>query len=134
LGSCRVFFRAGVAAGLRGLALLLPLVSGACAAGDAPSPQPDETVRLELKEWSLQLSQDTVPPGRVTFRMINTGTLVHSVAIEGNGVQELSDHLAYGDTGTLAVELAPGTYRVYCPVKETGDHDRLGMHANLIVR
>lgn len=87
-----------------------------------------------LKEWALELSRTRVSPGPVVLRLSNTGTLHHSLAVEGNGIQELSNHVAPGDSGTLVVDLAPGRYRVYCPVKESGDHDALGMSAELLVQ
>jgi plastocyanin len=56
----------------------------------------------------------------------------HSLAIDGNGVNAtLSQPLPRGDTGTLTVELKPGTYTFYCPVDS---HKGRGMSHTVTVK
>ena len=52
--------------------------------------------------------------------------------IEGNGIEEkLPGDLPRGDRTTFQVNLAPGTYKVYCPIK---GHEAKGMVKTITVR
>ncbi len=74
---------------------------------------------------------DSLPAGPTTFMITNEGTKEHSFEIEGNGIEEvLEPNLQPGESGTLEVDLLPGTYEVYCPV---GDHKAEGMTMQLTV-
>lgn len=100
-----------------------------------PGATDDRTVSATLTEWEVQLSQDTVPAGEVTFRVANAGTMEHALEVEGQGIEEETAHIAPGQNATLTVNLQPGTYEVYCPVvSEAGNHQQLGMTAQLVVR
>ncbi|HEV2149865.1 MAG TPA: cupredoxin domain-containing protein [Longimicrobiaceae bacterium] len=103
-------------------------------AGGPPAAAEEVSVTAELSEWKVALSRDTVPAGQVTFRVTNTGKLPHALVVEGEGVDRLTNHLQAGETTTLRVTLPPGTYEVYCPVKEGTDHSAVGMHTSLVVR
>jgi uncharacterized cupredoxin-like copper-binding protein len=73
----------------------------------------------------------TVPAGSIVFDIVNAGTMEHGFEIEGAGVEEvLEPTLQPGETGTLEVNLEPGTYTVYCPVD---DHRASGMEIELTV-
>ena len=88
------------------------------------------TVNVGLIEYQIDMPA-SVPAGTVTFNITNNGTMEHSFHIEGNGIdQELEPHLQPGESGTLTVDLAPGTYTVYCPVE---DHRSRGMELQLTV-
>jgi uncharacterized cupredoxin-like copper-binding protein len=88
------------------------------------------TVEVSLVEFEMQMA-DTVAAGTVTFNITNNGTMEHSFEIEGNGVEEeLEPHLQPGESATLTVDLAPGTYTVYCPVS---DHRSRGMELTFTV-
>ncbi len=50
--------------------------------------------------------------------------------LRGRRGEELEENLAPGGTGTLQVDLEPGTYEIYCPV---GDHADRGMRMALTV-
>ena len=100
-----------------------------------PTIAPDSrTVTAHLREWSVHLSQDTVPAGQVTFEAVNTGTRRHALEVEGQGIEEETDHIQPGQRATLTVDLRPGTYRVYCPVTDEHDHEAMGMVTTLVVR
>lgn len=58
-----------------------------------------------------------IPPGPVVFTVSNTGSMQHSLAIEGQGVErQMASPLDPGGTGTLEIALQAGTYTAYCPV------------------
>src|SRR5918994_778501 len=83
-----------------------------------------ETVAVSLMEFAIDMPSE-LPAGPTTFEITNDGTIEHNFEVEGQGIEEeLPENLAPGATGTLTVDLAPGTYEVYCPV---GNHENLGM-------
>ncbi len=90
-------------------------------------------VDVVLGEWALVPSAEVAPPGTVTFRFRNLGTVPHALRIRtpGSGGDRLewrSETVAPGESGLLVVELAEGTYEVDCPVEDGyGEHDELGM-------
>jgi uncharacterized cupredoxin-like copper-binding protein len=91
--------------------------TSATTAAGAPATAP---VRVTLNEYSIEMPA-TLPAGRTRFEIRNAGQLPHNFEIEGEGIEkELEQDLAAGESGTLEVDLRPGTYRVYCPV---GNHD-----------
>lgn len=93
----------------------------------APGP-----VTVTLSEFRIDMS-DTLPAGSTTFQIQNVGKVKHNFEIEGQGIEEeLEKDLGPGESGTLIVDLKPGTYRVYCPVR---DHaTKRGMARQLTVR
>jgi hypothetical protein len=87
------------------------------------------TVEVILRGRSIEMPP-SLPAGRVTFVVSNGGEERHGFEIEGNGVEQEIEPLEPGTTGSLAVDLAPGSYTVYCPL---GDHRREGMVMTLEV-
>jgi uncharacterized cupredoxin-like copper-binding protein len=95
----------------------------------------DGGIQARMTEWAIGLSDDNVPPGRITFQVENAGTVEHALEVEGQGIEEETDHLKPGETATLTVDLRPGTYEVYCPVVSDGvSHREQGMTTTLIVQ
>jgi uncharacterized cupredoxin-like copper-binding protein len=89
-----------------------------------------EAISVSLIDGAIEMP-DSIAAGTVTFEVANDGTMEHSFEIEGQGVEEeLEENLQPGESGSLTVELAPGEYRVYCPV---GDHAARGMELTLTV-
>jgi uncharacterized cupredoxin-like copper-binding protein len=90
----------------------------------------DTEVEVRLFERTIEMPA-SLPEGRVTFVVTNDGEAEHGFEIEGRGMKaELEAPLAPGETGSLEVELAAGTYTVYCPVE---DHRGQGMDLRLRV-
>ena len=70
--------------------------------------------------------------GVTTFSVTNMGKETHGFEIEGSGIEKaLKPRLKKGESGSLQVELKPGTYKVYCPVL---GHKRHGMSLDLTVK
>jgi glucose/arabinose dehydrogenase len=89
-----------------------------------------ETVAVSLMEFAIDMPTE-LPAGPTTFEITNDGTIEHNFEVEGQGIEEeLPENLAPGASGTLTVDLAPGTYEVYCPV---GNHEDEGMRVELTV-
>jgi uncharacterized cupredoxin-like copper-binding protein len=84
-----------------------------------------------LKEWQIIPARLTVKAGRVRFVVKNQGTVDHGFEVEGPGLEEEIDPFPPGRTRTLELDLAPGTYEVYCQVP---GHKELGMKGELIFK
>ena len=118
-------------------------VSTAAAAGAT-------TIIAEEKEFAIGLDQTTVPHGDVTFKVTNTGTVVHEFVVvdtdttasqlpQASGavdedaltvVDEVED-LEPGATENLTVNLAAGHYAVICNIP---GHYAGGMHVDVTVQ
>ena len=95
----------------------------------AGSATADEAV--QLIEYEIRMPK-TITAGRRAFHVVNAGKEVHSFEIEGNGVHaRLPSDLSAGGESHYAVVLKPGTYTVYCPVK---DHKQRGMSTTITVQ
>ena len=93
---------------------------------------PIEVIQVNETEMSLDPSEITLQqPGAYVFRAVNVGDVVHSLRIEGNGIEEQQTRdIGPGESADLAVTLSPGTYELDCPV---GNHEELGMRGSVAV-
>lgn len=110
------------------------ILLAACSSGStgSSSPPPSESgtdVAVSLTEFTIDMPS-SVPAGHLVFNVANDGTVVHGFEIEGNGVEKKISQISPGQSDSLAVDLQPGTYDVYCPVD--GHRDR-GMELELEV-
>ena len=91
-----------------------------------------QSIPVTLSEWTLKLGRDTVPAGKITFRIKNEGSMTHGFFVRGGDVQQGSPDIPMGQSGTLSVTLKPGSYTVYCPLADLS-HRKAGMLATLVV-
>lgn len=96
---------------------------------NAPTPA-SPTQEVHLIEYAIHMP-DTLPAGRIAFNVENGGKETHAFEIEGNGIEEKTNELTRGNTASLEVELRPGTYTIYCPVK---GHAEKGMKKTVTVK
>lgn len=73
----------------------------------------------------------TATPGKVTLRMQNMSSVMHDIAIKGNGVSAIGPIVSNGGVSTVSVTLPPGTYQFYCSVD---GHAAAGMRGPLVVK
>src|SRR3989440_1534228 len=89
---------------------------------------------VSVHETEYKLNPNTISlakPGTYVFKGINDGTITHSLAIEGNGVDMDASGISPGSSGTLKVTLPKaGTYEIYCPID---GHKGLGMKGQITV-
>jgi Cu+-exporting ATPase len=110
-------------------------------------------VRVELNNWSIDVSRDSVAAGRVNFQVVHPSTHAHGSSGPGQihdlvilrrtpgGELEMvarSPELAMGAGATLAVDLEPGEYELQCSVVEEVNgrvivHLAEGMRATIVV-
>ena len=88
------------------------------------------TQEVHLIEYAIHMPA-TLSAGKIAFNVENGGKEDHAFEIEGNGIEEKTNTLARGNSESLEVDLRPGTYTVYCPVK---DHAKRGMKTTITVR
>jgi uncharacterized cupredoxin-like copper-binding protein len=99
---------------------------------EATSPVPEDTTTTEVGLTEYEIAMPTsLSAGSQTFRVTNNGTTEHNFEVEGQGIEEeFETNLSPGETQTMQLDLAPGTYEVYCPV---GNHREQGMEIQLTV-
>ena len=119
------------------LILLAALVSAGCGSDSGGETSGDtaaaggESVALTATEYKFDPADVTVDAaGKVTFTVTNDGQQTHALEVEGNGVEEETDSIAAGASGTLTVDLEPGEYEFYCPID---GHRAEGMEGKLVV-
>jgi len=100
-----------------------------------PEPEPmmemeATTVDVSLVEWAIEMPA-SLPAGTVTFNVTNNGTMGHNFSVEGDGVSHVFDaNLVPGETASVTLDLAAGTYVVICPLPGHADQ---GMRVELTV-
>jgi uncharacterized cupredoxin-like copper-binding protein len=94
-----------------------------------PSVSP-RTVEVTEVEYKIRLPESSLAAGTYTFKVRNDGKVPHDLVVEGEGVDEKTPTLDGGKSGSLTVELKPGTYDVYCSIP---GHKQLGMDTKLTV-
>jgi uncharacterized cupredoxin-like copper-binding protein len=92
---------------------------------------PENTVEVTLSEYKIEMPSN-LPAGVTVFKVMNSGSKKHDFKIEGNGIEKkLKSSLKKGESGTMQVDLKPGTYKVTCPVM---GHTDKGMSLELNVK
>jgi uncharacterized cupredoxin-like copper-binding protein len=129
------------AAGIVSLGLMLAF-NNASGQGEIPGSADTKTtatvpdsakgsVEVKLTEYKIEMPP-LIGAGATTFNVTNTGKETHGFEIEGSGIEKaLKPRLKKGESGSLQVDLKPGTYKVYCPVL---GHKRHGMSLDLTVK
>jgi len=90
-----------------------------------------EVIEVSLSEFALTPASFSLEPGPYTFHVVNDGSVVHALEVEGPlGEVETAD-LAPGESADLDVDLSePGDYEMYCPVD---GHKDEGMEGTITV-
>ena len=110
--------------------LAFPLVLLACGSDDGEEAS-GQQVDVSASEFQFNPPDITLDSaGTYTFHLTNAGEFEHALEIEGQGVEEETDVIGGGDSADVTVDLAEGTYDIYCPV---GNHREMGMEGTLTV-
>ncbi len=100
------------------------------ASPSSPSAGPREDVSVVAHDIKLSAADYEATAGAVRITYRNEGSIEHTLEIDGVDGFAL-DVAGKGDVDRATVELAPGTYTIYCDVP---GHREAGMHATLTVR
>lgn len=93
--------------------------------------QGGQKITVTMSEYHFDMPA-TAKAGKTTFVIKNAGRKEHAFKIKGEGMeQRLSPDPKPGQSGTLQVELKPGTYEVTCPLPF---HTMRGMKTTLTVK
>jgi hypothetical protein len=95
-----------------------------------PSPYPSRT-NVDLDEWFVRPSYRAFAAGPIEFNVNNRGEDDHDFSVRGGGREYGRIDLAPGETDSLTVTLAVGSYTLYCSLP---DHEAAGMGVNISVR
>jgi len=88
-------------------------------------------VNVTMTEYHFDMPS-TTRPGLTTIVIKNAGRKEHAFEIKGQGIdQKLSPNPKPGQTGTLQIDLKPGTYAITCPLFF---HTMRGMKTTLTVK
>ncbi|MHB8695260.1 MAG: cupredoxin domain-containing protein [Solirubrobacteraceae bacterium] len=100
------------------------------------APSLRASLAVDEQEWSVRPSQTVVAAGKVTLHAYDRGQDPHNMTIVGPHGQIAEIAMQPGGSGSVAVTLAPGTYRLVCTLfaGTPQSHEALGMHALLTVR
>ena len=100
----------------------------ACGGTDATPKKKVTTVTVNEYEYGFTLSRRTVPAGKVTFVMGNSGAIVHNFDLIG---VKVGSFLVSGQRASMTVTLKKGEYTYVCSVKY---HASQGMQGTLVVK
>ena len=134
---------------LGGLLITAALAAGAC--GGQATAAPATTVTATMTDQAIALSVPSVSAGKVTFKVANSGTVVHSFVLiktdtphdkmpadpkDPSKVQETGSlaatgQIAVGQSKELTRDLAAGSYVLVC---NEPAHYIVGMHVAFTVK
>ena len=91
---------------------------------------------VALGEWAVTPEAEAIRPGRVTFVIVNRGTMPHGFEIEREDVEDDSskvetEFLDPGESVEVELDLEAGVYKLECNVE---GHDDMGMEMLMEVR
>jgi hypothetical protein len=112
-----------------------PTATPTPAPGATPTPTATPTypkrTGVDLVEWDVRSSYQTLAAGRVTFNVTDLGEDDHNLSVRGGGKEYGGIDLHPGDADSLVLTLPAGTYTLYCNIPT---HEELGMRTDITVR
>ena len=116
------------------LLAVLALALTACGSDESSTSSSESgaaAFEVTTTEFELALSGTRIEEsGRYDFEIVNAGELDHAFAIKGQDVEKETMIVRPDAETTLSVELAEGTYELFCPI---ADHADKGMTAAVTV-
>jgi plastocyanin len=105
----------------------------------APTPTPTPTATptypkrtsVDLEEWAIRSSYETLAAGRVTFNANNRGEDDHNLTLRKGGDDLGAVVLGPGEANPLVLDLPAGNYTLYCSLPQ---HEDRGMRLDIAVR
>lgn len=102
---------------------------------DIPNPTGPGEVGVRLREYRIEMTTTTVPSGKLTFHVLNSGRTMHTLVIRKSASGEFfsTPQIVPGDSALLEVDLAAGEYDYVCMIRDEYDHYSEGMRGKLLV-
>ncbi len=127
------------------------LLAAACGGGAASGTGGTGTVTATLTDNTVKLDQTSVASGTVTFKVVNSGTVVHSLIllktdiahdklpadpkdaakVEPTGLLKETGQIAVGKAKEFSAKLEAGKYVLVC---NEPAHYAIGMHVGFTVK
>lgn len=98
--------------------------------GGTPMSGKTENVDVNMTDRNIDMP-NTLTAGNKKFVIKDTGSSVHRFSIEGGTLKNVVADVSAGRTATIGVDMAPGTYKVGCVLKE---HQGKEPHVTLTVK
>jgi plastocyanin len=118
---------------LAAAAALVLILGAAGGCGGQKASQPPGSIKVTMSEFKFDPAAISAKPGKVTFFLVNAGSVGHDMVVLGPDGKRLagSDLVQGGDSGVLTIDNLPaGSYRVIC--SQPG-HEEAGMKGTLSV-
>jgi plastocyanin len=118
---------------MRTLAIGLAAVALLAGCGGSSPSQPAGSIQVAMTEYKFDPSTITAPHGKVTFWLVNSGSVAHDLVIRDSSGNRLaaSELVSAGDSKAFTVnDIAAGTYSFFC---DQSGHEALGMKGTLTV-
>ena len=121
--------------------LVLVAAAAGCGGGSDESSEdttetaggtPSQTITIDASEYKFDPSTVNLDAaGTYEFEIVNKGSTIHALEIEGGDVEEETEPIPAGETGTLTITLDDDTtYELYCPIDS---HKDRGMEGSIVV-
>jgi plastocyanin len=118
---------------LGAVAFLLAACGGGESSDDAVPDDAGSSAgqQIDLSEFVLDPASVSLDPGTVTFHVVNSGSVVHALEVEGPTEEVETADLQPGESADLTVDASQaGEYEMYCPID---GHREQGMEGTLVV-
>ena len=115
------------------IGLLVALIAVAACGGGGGGGQPAGSIKVTMTEFKFDPSAITAPSGKVTFYLVNSGSVAHDLVVMGPDGKKVagSELVQAGNTSVLTVDnLAAGSYRIIC---DQPGHEDSGMKGTLTI-
>ena len=105
----------------------------ACGGGGGGAAQPAGSIKVTMTEFKFDPSAISAPAGKVTFYLVNSGSVAHDLVVMGPDGKKVagSELVQAGNTSVLTVDnLAAGSYQIIC---DQPGHEDSGMKGTLTI-
>jgi uncharacterized cupredoxin-like copper-binding protein len=136
---------------LASILIATAFLAAACGGGTSQTTSGGATLTATLKDNTIQLDQPSAPSGTVTFKVVNAGTVMHSLIllktdvphdklaldpkdaskVDPVGLLRETGQIGIGQTKEFSAKLAAGNYVLVC---NEPAHYQIGMHLGFTVK
>jgi plastocyanin len=108
-----------------------PTATPGATATPTPTPTYPSRTNVDLDEWFVRPSYRALAAGPIEFNANNRGEDDHNLAVRSGATEYGKIDVAPGDSVSMTLNLAIGTYTLYCSLP---DHEEAGMKVDISVR